>query len=83
MDCVVVHAGSVARRHDRRLDNAKRSSTGSTRDIPALSGGLDLNGRCAVRGTGVRHQFYRRSVLLGHHYGGSGRKIKIRSCLCK
>lgn len=73
MGRVAVNAGRLVRRYDRRLDNAERSTFGHTRYIPALGGGLDRDGRCTVRGIGVRHQFYRRSLLLGHHHGGSGK----------
>jgi len=71
---VAVNAGRMVRRYDRRLDNATRSTFGSTRYISALGGGLGRDGRRALRGIGVRHQFYRRSLLLGHHHGSSGKE---------
>lgn len=74
MGRVAVDAGRVVRRYDRRLDNATRSTVGPSCYISALSGGLDLDRRRAVRGIGVRHQFYRRSLLLGYHHGSSGKK---------
>lgn len=74
---VAVYVGRVVRCYDRRLDNAERSSFSFTHDIFAPGGGLGLNGRRAVRGTGVHHQFHRRALLFGHYHGGAGKKKKI------
>lgn len=82
MGRVAVYAGRVVRCHDRRLDNAERSSVGLTHDILAPGSGLGLNGCRAMRGIGVRHEFYRRTLLFGHHHGGTGKKrLKIRLIL--
>lgn len=67
-----VHAGRVVRCHDRRLGDEERSAISPARDILALGSGLDSNGRCALRGAGIRHQLHRRALLLSHHHGGSG-----------
>lgn len=71
---IAVYAGRVVRCHDRRLDNAARSSFSFAYDILTPGGSLDLNGRCTVRGVGVRHKLHRRTLLFGHHHGGAGKK---------
>lgn len=73
MGRVAVYAGRVVRRHDRRLGDEERPAIGAARDILALSGRLGADGRRAVRGARVRHQFHRRALLLGHYHGGSGK----------
>lgn len=72
MGSVVVDAGRMVRRYDRRLDNEEGSQIGAPCHVLAAGRRLDPHGHRTLRRVGLRHQLHRWTVLLRDHYGGPG-----------